>query len=708
VPTAEATLPPAPVAARGRSVRDRAAVVGWLPLALIVVIAAVGYGILALRCSVPVMWPDEFRYAHLARSLADGHGFEWRGDPARQSAALYVYALTPIWALWHSTTDAYHVSKLLGALALSAQAIPVYLVARRLIGRRLAWAPALLSVGGTWMLTSAALATEAVAMPLATTALCVLILTVAAPSRRNGFLALLFALLAAWARIELVLLLPVIVGALGLDGLRHGSRWRERVSLHRSYLAAATLISIVLLVAALVSPSLAGDYAGAITGHYELGRLVRKMGLELLALLAVAGFLPVTLGVAAAARKAAWIDPLVGPLVCVFVPLVVGVAVTAGMFLAVYTPAWWAIERYVAYAVPIACLVMCGAAVRGLLTGRSVAIAAGAGAVLLLHPGGVSLSEERGAWSISYRVHQLLGTGTGVGLALIAMLAAGLVAVLVRRRMTGDRLVLGIVAITATLMLVQDQASWHVLSTTTRTFRGSMPRDLAWVDHTATGPVALLGLTQNAPGFEILDFFNRDITQVYGPPGGLRGRPPEGQICAWDVQEGGGLRFQPGCGPTPHAFLINDPYARMTFHDELASSEDPHVGRVVRVAAGVPRLQSVIVLPCPRLTPTFSETTPHVTGVDAPFQCSPGWYGKLWLDSPATLVARYAGGRNGQVVSAGARRWLLPARHETSIRVSLPSGTSTFSFRHDWTLNLGNPRLVSVELDSGGRAQPVI
>ena len=155
----------------------------WSPWAWVVglyVVAAALYLVLALRSPLPVLFPDEFRYSHLARGLADGTGTDWRGEHIGQTAALYVYFITPAWGLFSSSVDAYHASKVLGTLALCSQLIPVWLLARELVGPRLALVPAALSVAGTWMLTSAETVTEVLAFPLTTAALCVAVMALRA------------------------------------------------------------------------------------------------------------------------------------------------------------------------------------------------------------------------------------------------------------------------------------------------------------------------------------------------------------------------------------------------------------------------------------------------------------------------------------------------------------------------------------------------
>src|SRR5689334_437862 len=122
----------------------------WRGLSLVIGGAALVYVVLGLLQPMPSVFPDEFLYGHLARSLADGHGFSWRGDDQSLHAALYVYAITPAWALF-GTLDAYHVAKAFGAVMCSSTAIPVWVLARRLVTPGLALAAAALSVTGTWM-----------------------------------------------------------------------------------------------------------------------------------------------------------------------------------------------------------------------------------------------------------------------------------------------------------------------------------------------------------------------------------------------------------------------------------------------------------------------------------------------------------------------------------------------------------------------------
>ncbi|HEY4097739.1 MAG TPA: hypothetical protein VGM33_19605 [Baekduia sp.] len=687
---------PAPSAHRGLS--------PWLLLAGLYVAAAVIYSALALHSPIPVLFPDEFTYSHLARGLADGTGFDWRGQHVAQSAALYVYFITPAWALFHSTVDAYHASKVLGTLALCAQVVPVWLLAKELVGPRLALLPAVLSVAGTWMTTSAETVTEILAFPLATAALCVAVMALRRPGSRLGWLALGLLLLATWARIQLAVFVPALLVTFALDVLRDPAQRRERLLAHRTYLLTLAAGFLALAVVALVAPSVTGGYAGYFDLRPSLSRILSKTGLQALELVAVGAFAPVLLAAGAVVSPRAWRDNATGPLLAVFWPAAIATVLQSGFFLAGYTPALSAIGRYVTFAVPLALILATVLMVRPRLLTRASLVVAGVLALgLLARPAVAMMGEERATWGTAYRVHQLLGLGTGLGLTVVALVTVG-AAVLLARRGGGARAAVILAAVLGLVLVVQSQAAWWQLNRTSTSFRSTMPADLEWVDHHTSGPVALLGITQNAPQFDDLDFFNRSITQAYGPEAGLVGRQVEGKVCTFRFALSGALQVQPGCGPVPHRFLINDPSARVTFRDEIASASHPDVGRLVAVKpSAVPRAQSLVVLPCPRRTPGYSSTVPDIVPADVPIACRGALTGALWLDTPATVQVRYRGGPQPQTVTVGKKAYTIPAHRDTTVSFGAATGYSQFTAQQDWTSSAGTPQVLSVSLVRGGR-----
>jgi hypothetical protein len=682
----------------------------WLWVAGLFLLAVAVYLVLALGSPLPVLFPDEFRYSHLARGLADGTGYDWRGEHISQSAALYVYFITPAWALFNSSVDAYHASKVLGTLALCAQVVPVWVLARDVLGAdrwRLALVPAGLSVAGTWMLTTAETTTEVLAFPLTTAALCVAVMALRRPGSRLGWLAFALLALATWSRIQMAVLVPALLLAFLLDALRDPARRTERLRAHAPYLLAAWAGFLALALIALAAPDVTGDYAGFFSLRPPLDRIISKSALQLGELVAVAGFLPVLLAAGAVVSRRAWRDDRSGPLLAVFWPAALATVVQSGFFLAGYPPALSAIGRYVTYAVPLALVLatVLLAARPALLTRASLIVAGVAALGLLARPAVQMMGEERATWGLAYRLDQVVGVGVAVGVTVVALAFVALVAWLLLRRDGGPgrRVALVGAAATALVLVVQSQAAWWQMTDTGRSFRSTMPADLEWVDHHARGPVALLAITQNAPQFDDIDFFNREITQAFAPAAGILGRAIEGKVCSLRFDGAGALVLGRGCGATPHRLLVNDPSARVTFHDEVASWSHPDVGRLIEVdPVKAPHARSLVVLPCPRRTPGYSASTPDIVPDDAPINCAKSMTGALWLDQAAHVEITYRGGARGQHVEVGGQRWALPARVNTTVRIRAPKGYSQFVATHDWTSSVATPTVTSVTLVEDG------
>src|SRR5689334_20163283 len=107
VRAAEPSAAPSPRPPAQQPRRRRASPWAWV--AGLYAGAVLVYGVLALWTPLPVLFPDEFRYAHIARD-----GLSWRGEDLAQSARLYMWFIKPAWAVFSGTVDAWRASKLLG------------------------------------------------------------------------------------------------------------------------------------------------------------------------------------------------------------------------------------------------------------------------------------------------------------------------------------------------------------------------------------------------------------------------------------------------------------------------------------------------------------------------------------------------------------------------------------------------------------------
>jgi hypothetical protein len=681
-----------------------------LALAALYALATAVYLVLAHSSALPALYPDEVRYAHLARSLVDGQGFNWRGDHVGQTSALYILFIAPAWAIFNSSIDAYSATKTLGTLVLCAQIIPVWFLARDLVGPRIALIPAALSVAGTWMLFSAETTTEALAFPLATAGLCVAVMALRRPGSRLGWLALMFLFLASWARLQVAVLIPALLAAYLLDAARRPG-FRDRLRAHRPYVVGLGALSLAGLLIVLAAPSAAGDYAGFFDFHPGLGRLVSRIGIQALELVALSGFAPVLFAAGAACTAAAWRDDRLGPLLAVFWPAAIATILQSGFYVAGYPTVPTGIERYVTFAVPLTFVIMVVILLEPRLVRRRAVLIAGAlGLAFLAMPTSASINIERAVWSTSHRVHQLLGVGPVVAMSLAAIgLVAAIALVRVRARTPFAAMTIA-AAVLFGVLVVQSQASWHYLIRLTTSERAQYPSDLRWLDHNSRGPVAHFGVVAHSALFQNVDYFNRNIARSYQPANELPGLRPEGGSCTWTPGSDGTIQIPASCGAVMHRFWVDDPWARVKFHDEISSVSDDHLGRIVELAATAkPRLESILSLPCPpHPTPNYSDTSPDIPSAGAPVKCLPAFSGVFWLDEPNEIVLRFRGGAADHSLAAGGRSWAIPKGTVSTVRFHAPAGFSQFSLVTDWKTNAGAPVVVSAALENATETTPLL
>ena len=103
-----------------------------LALAALVVGIALVYAGSAQFVSTPRVHPDEHIYGGGAASLGEGEGLKLRGEPY-ELGPVYPALLAPILAVAGDRETAYPLYKALNALLFALAAIPIYLVARRLL-----------------------------------------------------------------------------------------------------------------------------------------------------------------------------------------------------------------------------------------------------------------------------------------------------------------------------------------------------------------------------------------------------------------------------------------------------------------------------------------------------------------------------------------------------------------------------------------------
>jgi hypothetical protein len=241
-----------------------------LALAGIVLGAFVVYAFLSTRVSVPRVHPDEVRYMIGASSLVEGDGLTLRGDE---------YGFGPLHAavlalvLWLSSglEAAYPWFKVVNALFWALTAIPVYLLARRLVSSWWAVLAAGLAVAIPSSISVATVMTESMAFLAAAWALYATMLALERPTVLRQFLFMAAIAVAFLTRSQLGVLYVGWLAALGLHWwISPGARLHGLADWRRLWPSALPLLAAVgFLAARLVSGASPRDSLGA---YWELWR----------------------------------------------------------------------------------------------------------------------------------------------------------------------------------------------------------------------------------------------------------------------------------------------------------------------------------------------------------------------------------------------------------------------------------------------------
>jgi glycosyltransferase involved in cell wall biosynthesis len=239
---------------------------GWLALLVLASISIRWW--LAGRVVAPWIMVDELVYSELAKSFAATGHFLIRGEHHGAYGFLYPLMIAPAWRLFSSVPMAYAVAKVIGSVAMSLTAIPVYFLARRVLPPRPSLLAAALAVAVPSMLYTGTLMTETLFYPLFACVALALVLALERPTHVRQLLLLLVCLLAFLTRTQSVVLIPAIASAPILFGFVDRRVLRTVASFRLLYgiLAAAVVLAVVVEVARGHSPyDVLGSYS--VTGH---------------------------------------------------------------------------------------------------------------------------------------------------------------------------------------------------------------------------------------------------------------------------------------------------------------------------------------------------------------------------------------------------------------------------------------------------------
>jgi hypothetical protein len=239
-------------------------------LVALIAVAAVGYGAAAQIVEMPLFNPDELRYTIAARGLADGEWLNLRGATYGYGA-VYPLVLAPVLALAPTVTSAYPYVKLLDALLFALAAVPIYLLARRLLSPWWSVGVAAASVAIPSSMYTSLVLTESVSYLTASVALLAVVLALERPSVVRQ-LAMLAAVLLAYAtRPQFAALVVAFLGGALLLWALESRRPRFRDAVVRLW---PTVVPVSIGVAGLavrllVTPTSAN---GSLGGYADLWR----------------------------------------------------------------------------------------------------------------------------------------------------------------------------------------------------------------------------------------------------------------------------------------------------------------------------------------------------------------------------------------------------------------------------------------------------
>lgn len=498
---------------------ERAGLAAWPLLAALVSLNVVVRTALGWLRQTPIYLGDEYLYAELGRSIAETGRPLVRGAASDFPALLQPIVTAPAW-LFGDVGTSYHLVQGMGALAMSLAAIPAFWIARRLgLSKGIALAVAALALALPDLIYAGWVIAEPFAYPLVLGAVAAGVAALAQPSRRSQLLFIALAFLAAFARIQFIVLPAVFFGAVLLMGLRE-RRLRSAV---REQMLPLGLLAVPIAIALALGPSrVLAFYGGVVETEVDLGALLGNSARNLFVLVFASGFVLVPgalLGLGLAlARPRSRAELAFAVLTLLLTASLVGEAGLLGA-------ADLAQQRYLFYVLPLAVIGFALYASRGWpfrLYHALVAAALVTAAAVVPLSGYAAANEKMHSTLLFavFRVEQWLGSpGSGsLLIALTATMATVVVVVCSRAPRLGTSVALGLSF--AICVGFSSAATLFDLENTSAARKSFFGSDRSWVDNARLGDVTLLRNVggQRGPAFQQL-FWNRSVKRVVLMPG---------------------------------------------------------------------------------------------------------------------------------------------------------------------------------------------
>ncbi len=237
---------------RARATELVAAVPAWVWLTVLMGGSWAIRAVLAVRDPSPWIFQDELLYSELAKSFAATGHFAVREVPvpgAGGFGVVYPVLIAPAWKLFQNVPTAYEAAKIINSLVMSLGAIPVYLLARRMVSKAWALAAAVLALTLPGMVYTSVIMTENAFYPVFLFWVLAVVQALERPTVLRQLAAVALTFVAYLTRSQGAVLVPALVTAIVLlvvlDALSdERGFWRAALARTRAFWA--TWLTLVI------------------------------------------------------------------------------------------------------------------------------------------------------------------------------------------------------------------------------------------------------------------------------------------------------------------------------------------------------------------------------------------------------------------------------------------------------------------------------
>jgi hypothetical protein len=636
------------------------AVPAWAWLSLLIAVSVAIRSALAFRNPAPWIFQDELVYSELAKSFAATGHFAIRESPGTGGFGIvYPLLISPAWAIFRRVPAAYDAARGINAVVMSLAAVPVYLLARRLVGRALALAAATLALALPGMAYTSTIMTENAFFPVFLFWVLAVVLAIERPTAGRQVAAVALTFLAYLTRTQGAVLVPALVTSIVVVVLLEA--WNDdrgfRIALGRR--AAAFAVTWGVLGAGIVGylvwkheakgatvlSAVLGPYSTLSKSSYTVHDTLRWLLYHAGELDFAVGVLPVAafivLVVAALRRRPPSRETQVFAVV----------ALSATIWLLVQVAAFATTaygrqiqERNLFYLEPLFLIALVAWA--GGILPRSPRLTGAAALVAAVLVGVVPYSSFLGPNEVANAFGLLplwravdrgnIAASHLTEVIVLAGLAAGLLFLLLPRRLA----LIAPAVVLVYLAAANSPVVGKVRETSVESRYGGVQTQRDWIDRAVGTKPQVAAIWTNAPGLNFVtlwdnEFFNRSVGPVYnlhGPPDGL----PQETIT---IDPRDTVARDPSGNVVRARYVLTDKSVNVAGR---VVAQDPGLGMVLYRVDGPVRLIGGLdgVYPDSWSGPTVTYTrNPCVSGtLSVVLQ---GW--RKLQPRPVTVVARSAG-----------------------------------------------------------------